>query len=153
MESRLSNNNDLFNEYDKIIKDYIKEDIVEIVPPSEEIVLLGSAHYLPHRAVVNENRETTKVRTVFDGSAHSSNEPSINDVLYCGPYLLPLIFDILNRFRTGKIRIVADVKLAFHQIETVKEHCDFQDICNVFRSTGRCVSDSVECKRFISSNM
>ena len=153
LKNRLSNNNDLFNEYDKIIKDYIKEDIVEIVPPSEEIVLLGSAHYLPHRAVVNENRETTKVRTVFDGSAHSSNEPSINDVLYCGPCLLPLIFDILIRFRTRKIRIVADVKQAFHQIETVKEHRDFQDICNVFRSTGRCVSDSVECKSFIPSNM
>ena len=65
----------------------------------------------------------------------------------------PFIFDILIRFRTGKIRIVADVKQTFHQIETVTEHRDFQDICNVFRSTGRCVSDSVECKRFIPSNM
>ena len=27
LKNRLSNNNDLFNEYDKIIKDYIKEDI------------------------------------------------------------------------------------------------------------------------------
>ena len=115
----------MFNEYDKIIKDYLKEDIVEIVPPSEEIVLPGSAHYLPHRAVVKENRETTKVRIVFDGSAHSPNEPSINDVLYSGPCLLPLIFDILIRFRTGKIGIVADVKQAFHQIEIVKEHRDF----------------------------
>ena len=40
----LSKDNDLFNEYDKIIKDYLKEDIVEIVPPSEEIALPGSAH-------------------------------------------------------------------------------------------------------------
>ena len=88
-------------------------------------MLPGSAHYLPHRAVVKENRETTKVRIVFDGSAHSTNEPSINDVLYSGPCLLPLIFDILIRFRTGKIGIVADVKQAFHQIEIVKEHRDF----------------------------
>ena len=85
LKNRLSNN-DLFHEYDKIIKDYIKEDIIEIVPPSEEIVLPGSAHYLPHRTVVKENRETTKVRIVFDGSAHSLNKPSINDVLYSRPW-------------------------------------------------------------------
>ena len=88
-------------------------------------MLPGSAHYLPHRAVVKENRETTKVRIVFDGSPHSTNESSINDVLYSGPCLLPLIFDILIRFCTGKIGIVADVKQAFHQMEIVKEHCDF----------------------------
>ena len=74
LKNRLSNNNDLFNEYYKIIKDYIKEDIAEIVPPSEEIVLPGSAHCLPHRAVVKENRETTKVRIVSNGSAHSLSE-------------------------------------------------------------------------------
>ena len=82
MKNRLSKNNNLFNEYDKVIKHYLKEDIVQIVPPSEEIVLPGSTHYLPHRAVIKENRETMKVRIVFDGSAHSPNEPSINDVLY-----------------------------------------------------------------------
>ena len=115
----------MFNEYDKIIKGYLKEDIVEILPPSEEIVLPGSAHYLPHGAVEKENRETTKVRIVFEGSAHSPNEPSINDVLYSGPSLLPLIFDILIRFCTEKLGIVSDVKQAFHQIEIVKEHRGF----------------------------
>ena len=38
MKNRLSKNNNLFNEYDKVIKDYLKEDIVQIVPPSEESV-------------------------------------------------------------------------------------------------------------------
>ena len=41
------------------------------------------------------------------------------------PCLLPLIFGILIRFRTGKIGIAADVKQAFHQMEIVKEHRDF----------------------------
>ena len=52
LKNKLNNSKDLFNEYDKIIKNYIKEDIVEIVPCSEEIVLPGSTHYLPHRALV-----------------------------------------------------------------------------------------------------
>ena len=33
-----------FEKYGNIIKDYLKEDIAEIVPSSEEIVLPGSAH-------------------------------------------------------------------------------------------------------------
>ena len=115
----------MFNEYDKIIKDYLKEDTAEILPPSEEILLPCFAHYLPCRAIVKENRETTKVRIVFDGSVHSPSEPSIIDVLYYGPCLLPLILDILIRFRTKKIGIVADVKKAFHQVEIVKKNCDF----------------------------
>ena len=71
MKNKLRNNNDLFNEYDKIIKDYMKEDIAEIIVPSENIVL-------PDPHII---RETTKARTVFGGSAHSPNEPSTNDVL------------------------------------------------------------------------
>ena len=114
LKNTLSKNNDLFNEYAKIIKDFLNEDVVENVPPSEEIVLHGSAHYLPHRAVVKENPETRKVRIVFDGSAHSTNEPSINDVLYSGPCFPSLILDILSRFRTGKMGVVAGVKQAFH---------------------------------------
>ena len=65
------------------------------------------------------------VRIVFDSCAHIPNKPSIHDVLYSETCLLPLTFDILTRFRTGKIGIVADVKQAFHQINIVKEHPDF----------------------------
>ena len=85
----------------------------------------GSTHYLPHRAVIRENHSTTKVRIVFDGSAHNENEPCINDVLYSGPCLLPLISGILIRFRIGKIGIVADVKQAFLQTEISEEHRNF----------------------------
>ena len=49
----------------------MKEDIAEIIVPSENIVL-------PDPHII---RETTKARTVFGGSAHSPNEPSTNDVL------------------------------------------------------------------------
>ena len=62
---------------------------------------------------------------MFDGSGHSPNEPSINDVSYSGTCLLPLIFDNLIRFSTGKIGIAVNVKQAFLQIEVVKEYRDF----------------------------
>ena len=108
-------------EYDKVIKNYIAEGIVETVDSPGEP---GSVHYLPHRAVVREDKETTKVRIVFDASAKLRNEPSLNDCLYSGPCLLPAIYDILLRFRLGKIGLVSDIQQAFLNIEVAEEHRD-----------------------------
>ena len=74
---------------------------------------------------MRKDRDTTKVRIVFDASAHLNNQPSLNDTLYAGPCLLPLLFDILIRFRIGKIGIVADLQQAFLQIEIDNEHRNF----------------------------
>ena len=46
-------------------------------------------HYLPHRGVVREDHDTTKLRIIFDASAKIRNELSLNDILYSGPCLLP----------------------------------------------------------------
>ena len=50
---------------------------------------------------------------MFDASAHVNGEPCLNDILEPGPCLIPLILDILLRFRTGKFGLVADMKQAF----------------------------------------
>ena len=50
---------ELLKEYDRIISEYIKEGILEEMPIDFKT---KSVHYLPHRAVVKEDRETTKVR-------------------------------------------------------------------------------------------
>ena len=112
-------------EYDKIIKQYINDDIVEPIRFTKTSYDLGSVQYLPHCTVVRQNRDTTKVRTAFDTSAHVDSEPSLNDVLYPGPCMLPLLHNILIRFRIGKIDIVADVQQAFLQIEIDENHWDF----------------------------
>ena len=109
LKTRLDKNKNLMVEYDKIIKQYINDGIVEPIRSTKTSYDLGSVHYLPHRPVVYQSRDTTKLRTVFDASAHVSNEPSLNDVLYSGPCMLPLLHDISIRFRIGKIGVVADV--------------------------------------------
>ena len=119
---KLKNNDLLLRSYDNIIKDYLHEGIVE---EANDIPEKGRVHYLPHRAVVRKERTTTKVRVVYDASSKLKNEPCLNDMLESGPCLLPLLFDILLRFRIGKIGLVSDIKKAFLQIEVAPEHRNY----------------------------
>ena len=82
---------------------------MERVEPSED---LGQVHYLPHHAVVRRDKETTKVRVVYDASAHSDG-PSLNDCLHAGPKLNQKILDILLRFRVHRVAVIADIEKAF----------------------------------------
>ena len=102
-------------EYDSIFRTQLEEGIIERVPNSE----LDSkrCHFLPHHCVIREDKDTTKLRIVFDGSAKSNfGSHSLNDCLEKGPNLTPLIFNVLLKFRTNKIGITSDVEKAFHQI-------------------------------------
>ena len=112
-------------EYNKIIKQYTNDGIAEPARSTTTFYDLGSIHYLPHHTAVRQNRDTTKVRIVFDASAHFDNEPSLSDVLYSGPCIFPLLNDILIRFQIGKIGIVADVQQAFLPIKIDENHRDF----------------------------
>ena len=104
-------------QYVNILCEYEKQGIVE---KPTEICEPGKAHYLRHHPVVKENRETSKVRIVFDGSSKYKGEPSVNELLESGPCLLPLLYDILLRFSLGPITIIADIKQAFLQIYVAK---------------------------------
>ena len=69
-------------------------------------------HYLPHREVVRSDKETTKLRIVFDASAKRDG-PSLNDCVHAGPPLSPLPMDITMRFRCYQIALVGDIEKAF----------------------------------------
>ena len=108
-------------EYDSTIKKQIQQGIVESVDPSEEDP--SQVHYLPHHAVMKQDRETTKVRIVYDASARS-NGPSLNDCLHIGPKMNMKIFDILLRFRVHRIAIIADIEKAFLMISVANKDRD-----------------------------
>ena len=120
--TRLNKNKLLLKKYDDIIKDYLKEGIVE---EANNIPEKGRVHYLPHRAVIRNDKETSKIRVVYDASSKVKNEGSLNDRLESGPCLLPLLFDILLRFRTRKIGLISEIKQAVLQIEISPEHRDY----------------------------
>lgn len=83
LHQRLRKEPPLLSEYNNIIQDQLKTGIVEVVPPEDlKNDNKTRSHYLPHLAVVRKERETTKVRVVYDGSAKASKkERSLNDCL------------------------------------------------------------------------
>ena len=111
---RLRQNPELFEQYDKVIRDQIKNDIVQTVELPERVEG-NRVHYLPHHAVVKHDKDTTKVRVVYDASAKMTG-PSLNECLHVGPKVNQKILDILIRFRLHKVAIVADIEKAFLMI-------------------------------------
>ena len=65
-----------FEQYDKVIQGQLTDNIIE---PVTDIFKSENSkiHYLPHRAVLKQERSTTKLRIVFDASASLPNSPSL----------------------------------------------------------------------------
>ena len=114
----------ILNAYDEVFSHYEQQGIIERVPLDDIAKELGKVHYLPHRPVLRADKDTTKIRAVFDASCKVDG-PSLNECLYSGPNLIAKIFDILLRFRFNKIRILADIRQAFLNNAIDNEHVDY----------------------------
>ena len=75
----------------------------------------GPSWYLPHFPVVREDKETTKVRIVYDSAARYGGV-SLNDTMLLGPKLQQDVFDVLLRFRSNPVALVADLTEMFSQV-------------------------------------
>ncbi len=112
----------ILQEYDSIIRKQLELGIVQ---PVEEFDHgeVGQVHYLPHHAVVRQDKETTKVRVVYDTSA-KSGWPSLNDCLFTGPKFDQKILDILLRFRSYSAALTVDIEKAFLMVSVSERDRD-----------------------------
>ncbi|GFS67792.1 integrase catalytic domain-containing protein [Trichonephila clavipes] len=101
-------------DYEQVFVDWEKEGIIEKITQNEP-KNGGKFHYLPHRPVFKEN-SMTKIRPVFDGSAHHGKSCSLNDCVEKEPNLIERIPAILNSFHVRKIGVISDIRKAFLQI-------------------------------------
>ena len=89
--------------------------------PSEAVA--EKVHYLPHHAVIWRDKETTKVRVVYDASTKSDG-PSLNDCLHAGPKFGQKILDILLRFWVHRVAVTTDIEKAFLMISMAEKDRD-----------------------------
>ena len=109
-------------QYDEIIRDQLKDSIVERVSDGK---VFGKEFYLPHRPLIREAAESNKVRIVFDASAKENDQsPSLNGVTEVGPPLLNKLWNVLIRNRMCPVTLTGDLKQAFLQIRIRKEDRD-----------------------------
>ncbi|XP_031351409.1 uncharacterized protein LOC116176791 [Photinus pyralis] len=113
---------ELYTEYDAVLKDWILTGILEEAEDNDK------GHYLPHRVVVREQSNTTRVRPVFDASAKSGFLPSLNDTLSECINFIELLPIILLRFRENLIGCCADIEKAFLRINVEEKDRDFLKI-------------------------
>jgi hypothetical protein len=77
LERRLQRK-DLIEDYNTVIEQQKQQGIVE--PANNEAT--GKIFYLPHKEVVRESAQSTKLRVVYDASAKASPaSPSLNECL------------------------------------------------------------------------
>ena len=110
-----------YDQYDAIIKEQREEGVVELAPAEPK----GTEFYIPHRAVIRENAETTKLRIVYDASARENpSQPSLNDCLHPGPPLQNLLWNVLIRARFYAVLLTGDLQKAFLQVRIKEEERD-----------------------------
>ena len=137
---------DNYVNYDNYVTACRDKRFEKVITPAEA----GENMYLPHRAVLKEEK-STKLRIVLDASAKPPvSKYSLNDCLYTGPCLTPLLYELLIRFRIFNIAIVSDIEKAYLQISVAPEHRDFLRF--LWFDDLNCSNPKVEkyrCKRLI----
>ena len=109
------------NDYDAIIKEQLDQGIIERAPDT----VVGKECYIPHKPVIREKAESTKLRIVYDASARvQDNTPSLNECLNPGPPLQNQLWNVLVRERFNPVALTADIKQAFLQVRICEEDRD-----------------------------
>ncbi|CAK1583275.1 unnamed protein product [Parnassius mnemosyne] len=124
LEKRLKKDAELKNKYSEVIHEYL--DLGHMVRISDDDKRKHVSVYLPHHAVIREDKSTTKVRVVFDALCKGNNGISLNDTLMIGPKLQQDLRHIILKWRMHPICLSADIVKMYRQIIVAEEDVDFQ---------------------------
>ena len=97
--------------YNHIFEEYERKGYIQEVRKSD----VKEQWFLPHFPVLRPEKETTKVRTVFDAAMEHEGK-SLNSAIRPGPKLQREIVDVLIRFRKAPVALTADIAEMFLQV-------------------------------------
>ncbi|XP_061724297.1 uncharacterized protein LOC133530805 [Cydia pomonella] len=124
LERKFRKDDKLKQEYTNVINEY--KDMGHL--RRSETQNDENALYLAHLAVIREDKDTSKVRVVYDASAKGSHGHSLNDTMMVGPVLQPDLRSLVIAWRKHKICVVGDIVKMYRMINMTKEHINLQRI-------------------------
>ena len=128
LEKRLSKVPEIKQQYTDFINEFLALGHMEVVPEKEIDIKPSKSFYLPHHFVTKADSTTTKLRVVFDASAKTTLNNSLNSNLMIGPNLQSDLFDILLRLRFHKFVLSADIAKMYRQVALHKPDRDFHRV-------------------------
>lgn len=123
LEHRFKKNPEIKARYSEVMQEYLDLGHMERLASTDK---QSEGVYLPHHAVIREDKTTTKVRVVFDASCRGTNGVSLNDNLIVGPTLQQDLRHIMMRWRTHPICLSADIVKMYRQVVVDSEDAEFQ---------------------------
>lgn len=118
-------------QYDEFMLEYIQQGHMEEIPIDETTM---GYNYLPHHAVIRDDKRTTKVRVVYNASSTTRSGVSLNDVLCTGPKLQNEVTDVVSNWRNHEYVFAADITKMFRQIKVHEDDQPYQ--CIVWNEAG-----------------
>ena len=115
----------LLHEYESIMKNQLECGFLEIVTDDMKGEV-GKTYYIPPQIVLRPDRETTKVRVVYDFSSKMTGNVSANECLEVPEAMFTDLFAIMVRFRLYVVGVIADIEKAFLMIRMREEDRDAQ---------------------------
>ncbi|XP_050303785.1 uncharacterized protein LOC126741423 [Anthonomus grandis grandis] len=129
LEKRLNRNETLRNQYIEFMENYESLGHMTLKGTLDtDNSIDNRSYFLPHTAVLRDSSLTTKCRVVFDASAKTNTNISLNDIILAGPTIQEDLFSILLRLRLRKHVLSADIKMMYRCVQIDSTERSYQQI-------------------------
>jgi hypothetical protein len=139
---------DLLEKYNDIMQEQKDLGIIEKVDVREPSQNLQ--YYIPHHPILTPQKQTTKLRIVYDASAKGTKDSlSLNESMHRGMIALPEVAATLINIRTNPFLVTADIEKAFLQVEIKESDRDVLRFYWLKDVNNHTAEDNVQVYRFV----
>ncbi|XP_029174695.1 uncharacterized protein LOC114943271 [Nylanderia fulva] len=115
LERRFRTDPSLATEYTAFLTEYANLGHMTKIKPTE-FPAQAPAYYIPHRAVIREHSNTTRLRVVFNASCNTATSKSLNSALHVGAKLQTDLVAVVLQWRQPRFALSADIAKMYRQI-------------------------------------